>query len=378
MLEIIIILALLGVICAAGLLCSALSYRVRIANGLLFLIAGMLIAMLAVPVPELLLAGIVVLALAIVLFDSISRLREFDSFASAALKFSIMNMVLTALFVPALAFLIFGVGDVYLAIIFSVLLCGTGPLLHDAFNAKFRWAGELLRHESMMMAPLVIIIPSILLEMRQRSVAVSAITAVSPLLSKFMLGIGAGVIMGILIMRLMKKGCDERLSFFTLIAAVILAFLSSEFMGGSGVLAVTTMAVLFGSRYFSGTKKASHISAAVLYALGAVSFVLVGIAAKVSFSPVFMLKAFLLFAICLLIRFFALAVVFRKKLSLREGIAATLCSPKGTAAAVVMLALLLIGGTGSMLALLLLLMLYGMIVSAITSWIIGTKGAKLA
>lgn len=376
--EAIIILALLGVICAAGLLCSALSRRLGIANGLLLLIVGMLIAMLAVPVPALLLAGIVVLALAIVLFDSISRLREFDSFASEALRFSIVSMVLTALFVPGLAYFVFGIGDVYLAIILSVLLCGTGSLLPNALKGKFRWAGELLRYESMMVAPLVIIIPSTLLEMRQRSGAVSVITSVSPLLSKFMFGIGAGVIIGILIMRLMKKGCDERLSFFTLVAAVVLVYLSSEFMGGSGVLAVTTMAVLFGSRYFSGTKKASHISSAVLYALGVILFVFIGIVARVSFSPVFMLKAFLLFAICLLLRFFALTIVFRKKLSPREGMAVTLCSPKGTATAAVMLALSLIGGTESMLALLLVLMLYGMAVSAITSSIIGTKGAKLA
>ena len=66
---------------------------------------------------------------------------------------------------------------------------------------------------------------------------------------RFVAGIGAGFLVGIIIFKVMKKAYSEILSPLAVITAALLTYILAENLGGNGVLAITTMGLFFGNVY---------------------------------------------------------------------------------------------------------------------------------
>ena len=134
-------------------------------------------------------------------------------------------------------------------------MVGTSPdvVLSMLKNEKHKIV-EFLRIESIINTPLTVLMPFILLDLYntlnlQEVIFSKLLEQLKPFITQFVVGIGAGVLIGLIISKVMKKAYSETLSPLALVTAALLTYILAENLGGNGVLAVTVMGLLFGNFY---------------------------------------------------------------------------------------------------------------------------------
>jgi len=237
---------------------------------------------------------------------------------------------------------------------------------------------ELLRIESIVNTPLTVLLPFIILDLMQSLTAQEVIFSklldnLKPFITQFVVGIGAGVLIGLIVAKAMKKAYSETISPLALITAALLTYILAENLGGNGVLAVTVMGLMFGNFYVKQKEQLYSFSSVFENSLMILVFILVGIGISVPFSSyIFWIKAFILFIFYLCIRYAAVMWAMNKqKLTIKEKLFMTFNIPKGIAVAVVAFTLATkvteIPGLQTILNLVVIFMLFSLIVATFVS-----------
>lgn len=379
--EPIIFLTYLSIVLLIGIFCTLLSQKIRIPNVLLLIIAGILIGNMyykgeeVIVFPDAFLTSISVLALVLIVFDSSSRfkLREFTTLSIKALKLTVIFLLLNAIFLTIFTFKIFPTSSIFMALLFSTLMSGTAP---DAVITMLRETKnkvcELLEIEALINTPLVVLLPFIMLDFI-RSVKVEFmfskfIEQIGPFIQQVVTGIGAGIVVGIIVFRVMKKKYSETLSPLAIITSALITYILAENLGGNGVLAVTTMGLFFGNMYVAHKVQLREVSAFFANSLEILVFILVGLIIKIPLNYVFILKSLILFVVYLIVRYIAISISLRElKFEFKEKIFMAFNVQKGIAVAVVAFTLTTLNITGieTILHLTLLFMLYSIILSTV-------------
>ena len=191
---------------------------------------------------------------------------------------------------------------------------------------------------------------------------------IGPFIQQFVTGIGAGIVVGLIVFKIMKKKYSETLSPLTIITTALLTYILAENLGGNGVLAVTTMGLFFGNIYVTHKLQLREVSAFFANSLEILVFILIGLIIKIPLNYVFILKSIILFVIYLVIRYVAISIALRERgYDFKEKMFMTFNVQKGIAVAVVAFTLttLHMGGIQTILHLTLLFMLYSIIISTI-------------
>jgi NhaP-type Na+/H+ or K+/H+ antiporter len=151
---------------------------------------------------------------------------------------------------------------------------------------------------------------------------------------QLMLGVGVGIIVGLILLKYMRKNYSHQFSPVAVITATLIAYLFAEQMNGNGVLAVAVMSFMFGNVYVKGKPQLEEFSGMLTNALEILVFVLLGIVIKVPLSLVFIIKSLLLFVILIAVRAIAVNISLRKDdYSAKEKLFISLNMPKGIALA---------------------------------------------
>lgn len=379
--EPITFLTYLAVVLLVGIICTILSKKIKIPNILLLIISGTVLGNIyykgksLIVFPETFLTSISVLALVLIIFDSSSRfkLREFTSFSTQALKLAGLFLLLNAFLLTFFTFKIFPTSSIFMALLFATLMSGTAPdavlvMLKESKNKIF----ELLGVEALVNTPLIVLLPFIMLDFI-KSVEVEYIFSkfieqIGPFIQQFVTGIGAGIVVGLIALRIMKRKYSETLSPLAVITSALLAYILAENLGGNGVLAVTTMGLFFGNIYITHKLQLMEVSSFFANSLEILVFILIGLIIRIPFNLIFILKSMGLFVIYLIIRHIAIEVSLKCiGYSLKEKLFMTFNVQKGIAVAVVAFTLstLNINGMETILHLVLLFMLYSIILSTI-------------
>ncbi len=349
----IMFLTYLTVVLLIGIITAIISNKLKLPNILLLIISGLILGTLRygdgqlISFPNIFLSGIGTLALAMIVFDSCSRLkwREFDTFTLLALKETGIFLLFNFVFLTIATMYIFGIENIYIALIFSALMTGTSP---DAVVAVFKGESnrsiEFLKIESILNTPLVVLLPFLILELYNSMTDVSFVTTfvtqLKPFITQFVAGIGAGVLMGLIIFKFMKKYYSEELSPLALVTVTLLTYILAENLGGNGVLAVTVTGLFFGNVYVKEKKELHEFSETFSTSLIILVFVLIGLSIHLPATSAFFFNSLILFLIYVLIRFASILVTFRSlDYTLKEKIFLTLNMPKGIAVAVTVFSL---------------------------------------
>ena len=381
MASVLLLLTYLAVILLIGLLTSIVSQKFRIPNILLLLLIGIVLGRIdykggpLIEFPEIFMTGISILALVMIVFDSSSRfsLKKVDYFSLHTLWLSIVCLVFNLIFLTAFTMLIFGIKSVFLALMFAALMSGTSPaVVLSMFKNVKNKVFEFLSLESLLNTPLVVLIPFIILDLKttlkDELVIETFIDQFVPLLQQFVVGIGAGVLIGLIMFKFMRKAYSAVLSPLAVITSALLAYIIAENLGGNGVLAVTSMGLLFGNVYLKQKFQLREFASVFSNSLEILVFVLIGIVIAIPFSTDFIVRSLLLFLLYLLIRFGSIIFSLRgMDFTLKEKIFMSLNAQKGIAVAVVVFSLahLGIGGIGIVLNLSLAFMLYSIVLSSV-------------
>ncbi|MBW2974397.1 cation:proton antiporter [Candidatus Woesearchaeota archaeon] len=379
--EPITFLTYLAVVLLLGIICTLLSQKIKIPNILLLIATGILISNLyykgesLIQFPDAFLTCISVLALVLIVFDASSRFKlgEFTNFSVWALKLAAVFLVLNVIFLTFLTFKLFPVGSVLIALLFSTLMSGTAP---DAvvmmFGKSKNKIFELLEVEAIINTPLIVLLPFIIIDfiksVKVEYVFSKFIEQVGPFIQQFVTGIGAGMVVGLIVLKIMKRKYSETLSPLAIITSALLAYTIAENLGGNGVLAVTTMGLFFGNIYVTHKVQLREVSAFFANSLEILVFILIGLIIKIPFNSSFIIKSLILFAAYLVIRYLAIELSLNKLgYNLKEKLFMTFNVQKGIAVAVVAFTLttLSIAGIETILHLILLFMLYSIILSTI-------------
>jgi cell volume regulation protein A len=381
MASVLLLLTYLAIILLIGLITSIISQKFRIPNILLLLLIGIGLGRIdyrggpLIEFPEIFMTSISILALVMIVFDSSSRfsLKKVDYFSLHTLWLSIVFLIFNLIFLTIFTMLIFGVKSVFLALIFAALMSGTSPaVVLSMFKNVKNKVFDFLGLESLLNTPLVVLIPFIILDLKttlkDELVIETFIDQFVPLLQQFVVGIGAGVLIGLIMFKFMRKAYSAVLSPLAVITSALLAYIIAENLGGNGVLAVTSMGLLFGNVYLKQKFQLREFASVFSNSLEILVFVLIGIVTAIPFSTDFIVRSLLLFLLYLLIRFGSIIFSLRgMDFTLKEKIFMSLNAQKGIAVAVVVFSLahLGIGGIGIVLNLSLAFMLYSIVLSSV-------------
>ncbi len=372
-----------AILLVIGILCTILSEKIKLPNILLLVLTGILIGHIRyygrqlIQFSPIFLTSVGILALVMIIFDASSRfkLREFDTFSFRALKlvgiFLILNLILLTISVS----LIFNVSNIFLAMMFAALMSGTAPdvVLTMLKQTKNRVI-ELLNIESIINTPLIVLIPFIILDLFQdyskEFFFSKFLESAGPFLQQFVTGIGAGILVGIVIFKIMRTKYSERLSPLALITAALITYILAENLKGNGVLAVTTLGLFFGNVYVREKETLHEFSYMFANSLEIIVFILLGIIIDFPLEFWFISKSILLFIIYLVIRYMSVQLCFSKlNYSFKEKLFMTLNIPKGIAVAVVVfiLATYNIPGIITLLDIIVAFIVYSIILSTIVT-----------
>ena len=379
--DALLILTHITMILILGLFCSIIAKRYKIPNVLLLVLVGMFLGNLTyygekvIQLPELFLTSIGLLALVMIVFDSASRfkLKEFDSFSWKALHLSVVFLVLCIVLLSFAANLFFKINSIYLSLIFAILMAGTDPSAVLAiFKGHENKVSSMLQIESIINTPLVVILPFIVIDINNQLLGgdlflVSTfIDQILPFLMKFIVGIGTGVFAGIIMLKIMKNNYSKNLSPLAIFISALFTYVLAENLNGSGVLAVTTLGLLFGNTYVKQRVQLQEFSSIISSILQILVFVLVGLIIEIPLTFDFFFRSIAIFAIYIIIRYIALEITFRKKdFSFKEKIFMSLNASKGIAVAVMTFTLSIILQKTMVLNLVLAFLLYSIILSSI-------------
>ena len=381
MASVLLLLTYLAIILLIGLLTSIISQKFRIPNILLLLLIGIGLGRIdykggsLIDFPELFMTGISILALVMIVFDSSSRfsLKKVDYFSLHTLWLSIIFLIFNLIFLTAFTMLIFNVKSIFLALIFAALMSGTSPaVVLSMFKNVKNKVFDFLGLESLLNTPLVVLIPFIILDLKtalKDELAIATfIDQLVPLLQQFVVGIGAGVLVGLIMFKFMRKVYSVVLSPLAVITSALLAYIIAENLDGNGVLAVTSMGLLFGNVYLKQKFQLKEFASIFSNSLEILVFVLIGMVIAIPFSTNFIIKSLALFLLYLLIRFISIIFSLRgMNFTLKEKIFMALNAQKGIAVAVVVFSLATLGieGMGIVLNLSLAFMLYSIVLSSV-------------
>ena len=355
--DAIVYITYIAIILIVGLICSFISKKLKIPNILLLIIAGMLLQHVnyegspLMVFPTTFLSTISIFALAMIVFDASSRLKlkEFDTFSTKALKVSIVFLLLNIIFLTVSTMLIFNIKSIPLALIFATLMSGTAvSAVLIMLKGKANKVCEMLKIESIVNTPFIVLIPFIILDIMGRtvlapkvSVSTILIDQIGPFLLQFIAGIGTGILIGLVTTKFFKKKYSKTLSPLGLMATVLLAYGLAEMLKGNGVLSVTIFGLFFGNTFIKEKTQLHEFSSTFADFLEIFIFVLIGLVLTIPLEKWFLINAGILFLIYLCIRFIAISISFKKhEFSFKEKIFMSLNVQKGIGVATVAISLI--------------------------------------
>jgi len=353
--ETLLILTHLTIVLLFGIIFTLISRRLKVPHILMLLFAGIFLGSLSyggeplIHFPAIFVDSVGVLALVLVVFDGASRFKwkEFDSLTLLASKMTLTFLVLNIVFLTIFTTIIFNIENVFLALIFAALMSGTSA---DAVLLMFKEKGNkitnLLEVESLINTPITVLLPFIIIGVVQK-IGIGGleysefIQQFLAIIQQFVIGIGAGVMMGLIVFKIMKRYYSHRLSPILLITSTLLTYILAENLSGNGVLAVTILGLFFGNLYVKKKQLLFEFSSTFGNSLMILVFVLVGIRIPLPLNDfTFIASSLILFLFYVAIRSMSIYVsTTRENITIREKIFLTLNVPKGIAVAVIVFSL---------------------------------------
>ncbi|MDP2909339.1 MAG: cation:proton antiporter [Nanoarchaeota archaeon] len=336
-------LSWLSLMLLLGVVVALIAQKFRLPDILLLLIIGTLFGQFtSVEFAPGFIASLGTFALVMIIFDSTSKFkpREISEVSPYALKlflvFFCINLFALTVFTHLLFNGVFIWREVILSMLFAAVMVETSPdVVLSILVNKASKIVEVLELESILNTPFTVIVPIMILKLYMGVLQTAELVAIS-FLQEIMTGVGTGLVVGLVVFRFMKDVYMEKMCSLGVIAVALIAYTLAGYIGGNGVLAVTTLGVVFGVSLIKEKESLQQFISIFTNFLKIVVFVLLGLLIQIPLDRDFLIKSIILFAAYLFIRFAAVSITFRSSdLNFREKLFLSLNVSKGVAVAVV-------------------------------------------
>lgn len=362
---------------------SLLANKFNMSNVLLLLLTGLLLGYVAdlTGVISFSMEGMItlgVLALALIVFYGSSKfkLHSLDEFSVGALKltgaFLFFNLLFFSFFISWLFFGEWSLTSILYAAVFAIIMVGTDPAsVFSLMKTKKSEIIDFLEVEAILNTPIMVILPFIILDIIMKSgnlIVLNWQDYTTQIFQQILVGIGAGVFVGIIFFKAMKHFYSEDLSPLAIITSAVLAYVLAENLGGNGVLSVAVLGFFFGSISLANKSSLQAFSGIVSNSLEILVFILIGFIVKIDISLTFIIKSLFVFIVLILARYLAVRVSLRRRdYTRKEQWFIILNMPKGIAVAVLVFSFSVFGISQleTLNSLMLLIMIYSIVLSSI-------------
>ncbi len=326
-----------------GVIVAVIAEKIRFPDIFLLLVIGAIIGQFTdMSFNTSFLTGLGTFALIMIIFESSSKFkpREISQLSPYAIKLALVFLAVNLVALTFFTHIMFSkeltLNAIGLSVLFAAIMSGTSPsAVLSVLKGSPSKLIELIEFESIFNTPFTVILPLVIIKLYAGVFQTADVIAIS-FLQEVMTGVGAGIVMGLLAFRVMKNVYIERLSPLIIIAVSLITYTIATSLGGSGVLAITTLGIIFGVTQVKEKESLQKFIGIFSNFLKISVFVLLGLLIKVPLDSVFLLKSVVLFVLYLFIRFVAVGITFKNSdLNIKEKIFLSLNVSKGVAVAVV-------------------------------------------
>src|SRR3989344_2169567 len=246
-------ISLIAIILLLGLLTAIVSKRLKLPDVLLLIIVGIGLGAFSrfenidLSLPEQFVAGLGIFTLILIVFESTAeiRFRELNQISSDALKLTIISIVTISLGITlsiwALLFR-FQFDKLLISFIFGTLMAGTDPdVILSLIGKTKNKILNIIKIESILNTPFVVLLPLLIIDISARFEGGVISEFIGKLLVNITSGLGAGLLIGLIVFKVMSRNYSEIYSPIAIITAAIVSYALAEQIGGSGIIAVTTL-----------------------------------------------------------------------------------------------------------------------------------------
>lgn len=374
------ILTVFTVLIVIGLMITWLSNKLKMSNVLLLMLTGLFLGFAArqsglIEVSGTALVSIAILSLVVIVFDGSSRfnVNSLNETGFSSLKligwFIFFNLIFISPVVSLLFFYEFSAMSLLFSAIFAIIMAATDPAtLFVMFKDKSNRVVDFLKVEAVLNTPITILLPFLILDLIGQVGSTFELFEIYiyQFFSQIIVGIGAGIFVGVIFFKAMKHFYSDQISPLAIIASALLAYILAENLSGSGVLAVAVLGFVFGSVYVTHKELLQEFSGMLSSSLEILVFLLLGFIIQLEFSFIYFLKSLLVFFILILIRFLAVKISC-KDYTKNERFFMALSMPKGLGTAVLVFSLSVMNISSLMVVnnLVVVVMIYSLIVSTV-------------
>jgi len=336
------VLVLIAILLIIGISIFILSTTINVTPILPLLIAGIIIGKInsmmgIISVPEGLVVTTAVLSLIMIVFSGASniKMKEIDKVSGKAFQLAFLFILFNIIILLPIGYYMYH--NYLKAILLSTALAGTDAgavftLLKEPKNEL----ENLLRLESVINTPLIIVIPLLILRSVEKGIVNSFSTVLPSFLNLFIIGIGTGVVIGVITMKILRHMNELNSQQIFVFSSAFLTYILSEILGGDGIIAVLTLGIMMGT-YYKKTN-INIFSENLATVLSILIFLLLGMVIEVNFNLKFFLHTILIFIALIISRSITIKVgMSRKDYTFKEELFAILLPPKGIATLIVAL-----------------------------------------
>lgn len=340
-LEAINILTQLSILLLIGILGTAFAHRFRVSNVLILLVAGSALGMATdfFAFESVFTVGLAVTALAMVVFEGTTKFsfRQLDIYSGPALQMTGWYLLLTTLLVGSASWFLLFKGQpsaLVLSLVLTLSVAGTDPssvvlILENATSKLTR----MLTLEAVVNTPIMVLLPFIILD---ATVGTFGVDHLIEIVQQVVVGVGAGVVIGLILFKALRRYYAKDLSNVAVVAGALMSYLLADNLGGSGVLSVATLGIIFGNVTIKNKEELSDFSFAFSSVLEVLVFLIIGIliGGSLDYTWPLLLKTLAVFAVLFLARVAATWLVYREDYNWAERLFTAIIMPKGIAVAV--------------------------------------------
>ncbi len=331
---------------------SLLAHKIKIPKSLILILAGVGLGflrygkekMFQIPAEALYIFFIVAIVLAT--FDRTSRFnfKKYDTLKKLSLRFSLVQLVGSVILLTFGAVYMFSLKNYFFGAIFAILSIGHGhTILISHMHKKSKKIAHFLENELFYSSVIVLVsvftLMKILLLITENEIFDIVIDFVIPFIST----IGLGMIIGMIVIRYMKKNFSFRISPMLLLFSLLLCFITAENMNGIGIIAVIVFSLMWGNTNILEKKKLSGFTGYLNKSLASITFVIIGAVIGLPLNMYFYFYSIMLYLAFIIIRFIAVSVSHTKNdFTKKEMLLISLKCPKANLVAVTILGLYII------------------------------------
>lgn len=347
------VLLQISVILLGGTLLSFLALRIRIPEILLFILFGFGIQQFSqrvnpfLDLPFIFIATTGLLVLALQVFEGSASIsfRILDKVSATALKLIFINTVFHMILFTLAVWIIIR-NTLPQAALFAAIFVGTSAPITLALLGDVKgYVFGLLRFESLLNTPFNALIPFLIIDFFFGGSVENVVEPVKTFLLQIFVGIGAGVLAGLILFKLIHNIYSRIYSPLAVLIASLLTYALAETLGGTGVLAVMSLGLLFGNLYIKQRKQMLEVESVFSRSVYILLLVLFGTLLSFPLTLEFLLKVILLLLAYIIIRYLSIAVSLPRLLR-REKIYMALMGTNGVTSISIMVVLTTLGIAG--------------------------------